>query len=231
MATTTSTARALQSVPELQNGDHLSRDEFERRYHAMPAHKKAELIEGVVHMPSPVRFEEHSKPHFDLIGCLFHYKISTPGVLAGDNATVRLDLDNEPQPDVLLFVSPDRGGQAQVGEDGYVESAPEFVAEVAASSASYDLHTKRTVYRRNRVREYLVWRVLDKKIDWFVLRGSQYENLSPDADSIIRSEHLPGLWLDIAAVLAGDFPRVLSVIQQGLASPEHAAFVARMRER
>lgn len=218
-------------VPVLQNGDHLTREEFERRYHAMPNSCKAELIEGVVFMPSPVRAEQHGEPHFDLVGCLFLYRLKTKGVRGADNATLRLALDNEPQPDAAMYVSPEFGGQAKFDADGYLESAPEFVAEVAASSASYDLHTKKTVYRRNQVREYVVWRVLDQKIDWFVLRGNEYVDLSPDRNGIFRSESLPGLWIDLAAVLIGDFDKVVSVMQQGLASPEHANFVARLQKR
>jgi Uma2 family endonuclease len=207
----------------------LTREEFERRYQALPQLKKAELIEGVVYMPSPVRHRRHSRPHFHLITWLGTYEAATPGVEGGDNATARLDLDNEPQPDALLLIDPARGGQARISADDYIEAAPELVAEVAASSASYDLHTKLNVYRRNNVKEYLVWRVLDQQLDWFVLRGSQYERLAPDAQGWLRSEAFPGLWLDVTALLQGDMARVLAVVQQGVASPEHAAFVQRLR--
>jgi Uma2 family endonuclease len=207
----------------------LTRVEFERRYEAMPQLKKAELVEGVVYMPSPVRLHRHSQPHFDLIAWLGVYRAGTPGVLGGDNATARLDLDNEPQPDALLLIDPARGGQARISADDYIEAAPELVAEVAASSASYDLHTKLNVYRRNGVQEYLVWRVLDQQLDWFVLRGSQYERLVPDAQGWLRSAAFPGLWLDVVALLQGDMARVLAVVQQGVASPEHAAFVQRLQ--
>src|SRR5262249_33252195 len=153
---------------------------FERRYEAMPHVKKAELIEGVVYMPSAVRYRPHGRPHFQLIGWLAAYEAATPGVEGGDNTSVRLDLDNEPQPDALLLVDPAHGGQAVISADHYIERAPELVAEVAASSASYDLHTKLNVYRRNGVREYIVWRVLEQQIDWFVLRAGSYERQTPD---------------------------------------------------
>jgi Uma2 family endonuclease len=216
-------------VPPLEPGDRLTREEFERRYDAMPHLKKAELIEGVVYMPSPVRVRRHGHPHFRLIAWLGAYEGVTPGVLGADNTTARLDLDNDAQPDVLLLIDPARGGQAQISADDYIESAPELVAEVAASSASYDLHTKLDVYRRNGVREYLVWRVLDDEFDWFVLRNGQFQPLAPDAGGVLRSEVFPGLWLDAAALLRGDMSRVLAVVQQGLASPEHAAFVQRLQ--
>src|SRR5499426_3500497 len=155
---------AVQHTPLLENGDRLTRPEFERRYEAMPHLKKAELIEGVVYVPSPVRHSYHGRQHAHLIGWLGYYEAHTPGVEASDNVTVRLDLDNEPQPDALLFIDPACGGQARIDADGYIEDAPERVAEVAASSASYDLHAKPRVYRRNGVHEYIVWRVLDQEI-------------------------------------------------------------------
>ena len=158
-------------IPPLENGDRLTRTEFERRYNAMPYLKKAELLEGVVHMASAVRFRSHGLPHFALISWLGFYWTNTPGLAGGDNSTIRLDLGNEPQPDAVLFIDPAKGGHARISEDDYLEEAPEFAAEVAASSASYDLHTRLDVYRRNGVREYLIWRVLDQEIDWFVLRG------------------------------------------------------------
>jgi Uma2 family endonuclease len=148
---------------------------------------------------------------------------------AGDNSTVRLDLDNEPQPDLLALIDPARGGQARVDDDDYVAGAPEFVAEIASSSVSYDLHVKLQVYRRSGVREYLVWRVLDRALDWFVLRNTQFERLAPDAAGVYRSEVLLGLWLDATALTGGDFPRVQLTLNQGLATPEHAAFVERLR--
>lgn len=220
---------AHQKIPPLENGDRLSRVEFERRYHAMPHLKKAELIEGIVYVPSPVRHRQHGQPHSYLMGWLVVYMASTPGVQVGDNSTVRLDLDNEPQPDGSLLIDPECGGQTRISEDGYLEGAPELVLEVASSSASYDLHAKRNVYRRSGVREYIVWRVLDEAIDWFVLRDGEYERLTPGDDGILRSDVFPGLWLDPTALLRHDLTTVLGTVQQGVASPEHAAFVAALQ--
>ena len=214
--------------PPLENGDRLTRAEFERRYQAMPQLKKAELVEGVVYMPSPVRLRHHGQPHFDLITWLGTFKSRTPGLLTGDNSTVRLDLDNEPQPDALLLIDSALGGQATISEDDFVEGAPELVAEIAASSVSYDANVKRNAYRRNGVCEYIVWRVLDREIDWFVLRQGEYERLAKDSAGVYRSGVFPGLWLDDNAMLAGDFARVLDTVNRGLASPEHAAWVERL---
>jgi hypothetical protein len=217
-----------QIIPPLCNGDHLDRIEFERRYEAMPHVNKAELIEGVVFMPSPVSHDNHGHHHNSLMTCLGFYEPHTPGVEASGDATVRLDMDNEPQPDALMFILADRGGRTR-RESGYVVGGPEHACEVAASSVSIDRNAKLTVYRRNGVCEYLLWRVLDQAIDWFVLRGGQYEQLPVGADGIVRSEVFPGLWLDPQALLDDDRPRILGVLQQGVASAEHAAFVARLQ--
>ena len=216
------------AIPPLENGDSLTRAEFERRYEAMPNLKKAELIEGEVYMPSPVRQARHSHPHTRLVTWLGNYETDTPGVEAGDNGSIRLDLDNEPQPDAFLFIRTERGGQVRLSDDDYVEGAPELVAEIAASSASIDLGKKFHVYRRNGVREYIVWRVLDRQVDWYVNRDGRFEPVHPPADGILRSEVFPGLWLDAAALAGHDRKAVQAALQRGLDSPEHAEFVARL---
>lgn len=220
---------AIPAVPPLRAGDRLTRAEFERRYQAMPHVTKAELIEGVVYIPSPVSTDEHSAPHAKAITWLGVYSAYTPGVQVGDNGTLRLDLDNEPQPDAFLRILPEFGGRSRTVA-GYVEDGPELIAEIAASSASYDLHDKFNVYRRNGVLEYVVWRVWDKAIDWFVLREGRYERLPLTSAGLYQSEVFPGLWLDPAALIRGELSRVLQVVQQGLASPEHAAFVTRLEQ-
>jgi Uma2 family endonuclease len=214
--------------PPLEQGDRLSRDEFERRYCAMPDLKKAELIEGVVYTPSPARLKGHGSPHADVSGWLFVYAAATPGVETAHNSTVRLDLVNEPQPDAILFIEPACGGQVRISDDDYVEGAPELVVEVASSSVSYHLGPKLEAYRRNCVREYVVWRALDGEIDWFALTDGQYRRLEPGADGILRSEVFPGLWLDRRAMLETNRARVVECVQSGLQTPEHAAFVERL---
>jgi Uma2 family endonuclease len=230
MATTqtnTSDSPMHDHVPELRAGDRLTRPEFERRYEAMSDVKKAELIEGVVYMPTPVS-QDHSEPHFDLITWLGVYRSATPGVQGGDNATVRLDLENEPQPDAFLRIRPEFGGQSH-DSDNYVGGPPELIAEVAASSASYDLHDKLRAYQRNGVLEYVVWRVWDRAIDWLSLREGRFEPLPLNAADHCQSGVFPGLWLDAAAMVQGNLAQVMAVLQQGLASPEHAEFLRRLR--
>ena len=219
-------------LPCLENGDRLTRDEFERRYHAMPHVKKAELIDGVVYVASPVNHQFHGGPHIDLATWVSVYRASTPGTDAGDNSTVRLDLETEPQPDVLLLIDPDHGGAVTIDAEGYINGSPELVAEVSASSASIDMHRKLEVYRRNSTCEYLVWRVYEEAMDWFALRNGQFVALAPDpADGLIKSEVFPGLWLDAPAMLRRDLSAVLAALQRGLASAGHAAFVARLAAR
>jgi len=214
-----------ETVPPLCNGDHLDRVEFERRYNAMPEVKKAELIEGIVFMPSPVSLDRHGEQHAHLILWLATYRAHTPGTRVADNTTVRLDMDNEPQPDALLLIASERGGRTTTA-DGYVTGGPELACEVSASTVNIDRNANLQAYRRNGVCEYLLWRVEDNAIDWFALRGGQYVPLPVGTDGIIRSEVFPGLWLDVQALLAVDLARVLAVLQQGIGSPEHATFVA-----
>ena len=214
--------------PPLESGDRLRRAEYERRYQAMPWVKKAELIEGVVYMGSPVRQRSHGKPHAMIIGWLAAYMAATPGVDIGDNATVRLDLDNEPQPDALLRIEPEFGGSSHVGDDDYIEGPPELIVEIAASSASYDLHDKFDAYRRNMVQEYVVWRVYDQQVDWWQLHEGDYQPLAPDDNGILHSRVFPGLSLNVAALLKGDLAAVLATLQSALNSDQHAEFVARL---
>lgn len=218
----------LIGVPPLENGDRLTRREFERRYQARPDIKKAELIEGVVYMPSPVRFQSHREPHSHIIAWLGIYCATTPGVRLGDNATVRLDRDNEVQPDALLRIEPEAGGHSRISEDDYIEGAPELIVEIAATSASYDLHDKLRVYRRNGVQEYVVWQVYDRRLDWFHLTEDAYVPLDPNTSGVICSQIFPGLWLTVPALLEGNLAGVLAEVQRGLQTDEHRAFVERL---
>ena len=180
-------------------------------------------------MTSPLRLRSHGEPHSSLDGWLVVYCAATPGVKVSNNATVQLDLDNELQPDLLLRIESSAGGRSRVNEKGYVEGPPELVAEIAASSLSYDLHDKLRAYRRNGVQEYIVWRVEDRQVDWFELKEGEYARLAPDEAGVIHSRVFPGLRLAAQALLNGDMAALLADLQARLASPEHAAFVEQMR--
>lgn len=208
------------SVPLLVSGQRLDRDEFERRYTAMPHLKRAELIEGVVSVPSPLHYSSHSQPHGHIVGWLVFYCASTPGVHMGDNATVRLNDDTEVQPDGLLRREPALGGTSYISDDDYLEGPPELMVEVAASSAHYDRYTKRWAYQRAGVQEYLLWCVYEQTVDWWVLDGTAYRSLEPDEHGILKSTVFPGLWLDVPALLANDLASLLATLQRGLANGE-----------
>ena len=197
------------------------------RRHARPQESRAHRRSGLRALTRPSEVSRQAAPpHSELDRPL---RGRDPGTRGGDNSTILLDLDNAPQPDGLLFIQPEYGGQVKINEDGYIEGGPDLVAEVAASSASYDLHDKLNAYRRNGVREYVVYRVFERKVDWFVLKEGRFEALAPSADGLLRSTIFPGLWLDAAALIRGDLATVLAVVQQGLSSPEHAEFEARLQ--
>jgi Uma2 family endonuclease len=221
--------RSTSSAPLLENGMRMKWSEFERRWDAMPELKRAELLEGVVHAPSPVTTDDHGEPHSDLLTFAGVYKAATPGVRSAGNATIRLNDANAPQPDAALFIDPAHGGQARIVRK-YLTGGPEWLAEVSASTTDLDLTTKFEIYRRFGVQEYVVWRVLDKVIDWFILKAGQYVPLKLTRAGLFKSKVLPGLWLDAAALVRGDLSRVLKVLAQGLRSPQHKAFVARLKK-
>jgi Uma2 family endonuclease len=220
-----------QLLPPLESGDRLTRPEFERRYTAAPNIKKAELIEGVVYVASPLRFQQHAEPHSRLHGWLWNYQVSTPGLLLGIEPTVRLDLDNEPQPDIVLILDEAVGGRSRLTEDGYLEGAPELVVEIAASSVAIDTGSKKQAYRRNGVLEYIVWQSFENQLEWFCLVDGDYILLQPSPDGIIRSQVFPGLWLGIEALLSNNMAQVLSILQQGLQSGAHQEFVRQLSKR
>ncbi|NJL42743.1 MAG: Uma2 family endonuclease [Pseudanabaena sp. RU_4_16] len=220
-----------QLLPPLESGDRLTRPEFERRYMAAPHIKKAELIEGVVYVASPLRFVPHAEPHSRLVTWVGTYAAFTPGTQSGVEPTVRLDLDNEPQPDIVLILDEALGGRSRLTEDGYLEGSPELVIEIAASSAAIDTGSKKQAYRRNGVLEYIVWQSFENQLEWFCLIDGDYILLRPDTDGMIRSRVFPGLWLAIDALLSNDMGRVLTFLQQGLQSSEHQGFVQQLAKQ
>jgi len=215
----------------LKNGDRLTRDVFEERYASMNDVKKAELIEGKVYMPSPVHANAHARPQNIIAGWLMTYDAHTPGVLSYDNATVRLDLDNEPQPDALLRIDEACGGQSHISEDDYIEGAPELVVEIAHSSAAYDLHDKKTAYRRNGVQEYVVWQIEEAQLNWFQLDGGAYVAQQPDEDRCLHSAVFPGLVLHAEALLNDDPASVLARLNEAIGSAAHQDFVQQLAQQ
>ncbi|HUY90309.1 MAG TPA: Uma2 family endonuclease [Pirellulales bacterium] len=215
-------------IAPLAAGDKLTREEFLRLWEDHPEIKCAELIGGIVYMPSPVSVE-----HNDMDGSLGiwlgTYRVATPGTASGHNGTLFLQ-DDTPQADLNLRILPDYGGASWV-EGSYLHGVPELLVEICRSSASYDLHVKYDLYQAAKVPEYLAVLLYEREIRWHVLEGDSYQLLSPDADGLLRSRVFPGLWLDGQALLAGDMSRVLKRLQDGLQSPEHQQFVERLASR
>jgi Uma2 family endonuclease len=214
----------------LENGDRLSAVEFLRRFGAMPNLKKAELIDGIVYMPSPVSLVYHGLPDALIHTWLGCYIASTSEVTMGANSTVRLSAEDIPQPDALLMILPEYGGGAQIGKDGFVGGAPELVVEIAGSSASIDLGAKLRLYHRAGIREYLVCITGEPKVEWRTWNDDtgDYDLLATSADETVQSRVFPGLWLDIPALLNRDAAKLLAKLQRGLASAAHREFRRRL---
>ena len=216
------------SLPSLESGDRLTRHEFMRRYEATPKSIKAEWIKGVVFVASPV-YLPHGEPHADIMTWLGVYKAATPGIRSADNITTDIDPDAVVQPDAVLWLDEKQGGRVQIIDKEPLQGPPEFVVEVAGSSASYDLHDKLEIYQRAGVPEYLVLQVYEQKTSWFALESGKYTKLTPDENEIIKSRVFPGLYFHPEKFWAGDLAGLLAVLQTGLNSPEHAEFVKQLK--
>ena len=219
-------AAAEPDTPPLIPGDFLSREEFLRRWEAMPGLKHAALIKGVVYMPAPLG-RDHGRIDTRVITWAGVYHAATPVCDVANNATWLIRDDSAPQPDVAVWLLPEFGGRA--GTQGQLAAGvPEFVAETCVSSTSYDLHQKLDLYREAGVPEYLAVLVREQEIRWHVLEGAEYRLLPAGEDGVWRSRVLPGLWLHGEALISGDTARLLAVLQEGIRSPEHLAFLARL---
>jgi Uma2 family endonuclease len=216
-------------LPPLENGDHLDQPTFHERYEAMPAGVRAELVGGIVFISSPLK-RPHGSFHLRICQWLGLYQDATPGIEGFDNATNILGPDSEPQPDACLLINVPELGRTRNQED-YIVGPPELIVEVADSSEALDLHRKRDDYQRAGVREYVVVVLRQQELLWWVARGGVFEEFRPGPDGIFRSEVFPGLWLDPTALLQQNRARMREVLDLGLATPEHAAFVARLSGR
>jgi Uma2 family endonuclease len=221
------TMQKMHKVPSLENGDHLDQKTFHARYLAMRENKRAELIGGIVYMPSPQKIP-HGRYQYRVLRWLGEYAENTPGTEVLVNSTSILGDESEPEPDGCLYISPECGGQTAEDSDGFLVGAPELLAEIAWSTESIDLNAKKTDYEKAGVREYIVVALRMKRVFWFIRRRSKFRELTAGADNVYRSEVFPGLWLDPAALLSGDSKRILAVVRQGIASPEHAVFYSQI---
>ena len=210
--------------PKLINGDRLSLAEFNYLYKNSPHIRRAELIEGVVYVASPV-YLPHGYAQADIIGVLYTYSVHTPHTVCVGEQSVELDGDNAVQPDSALWIE-----DAVDESGGIVVGSPTLVVEVASSTRSYDLGAKKRVYRRNKVQEYLVLSAFEKKVFWFRWVDGVYVEIEPDEDGVYKSEVFPGLWLDSMAFWERDGMALMEVLQAGIKSAEHAQFVETLRE-
>ena len=230
-------------VVPLRDGDRMDATEFLRRYVADPVVHSAELLQGVVHVTRwrevhdgnevilPSLTVSRGTCHAAITGCLGVYSAYTPGVQGSGPATTIFPSNITClEPDVMLRILPESGGASTIGADDFVHGAPELLAEISFTSGGRDFGKKFDAYQADGVPEYLVWRTGEREIHWFALRRKKYVALQPHADGTLRSEVFPGLWLDVPALLAGDLAKVLATLQQGIASPEHAAFVAKLQK-
>lgn len=215
-------------APPLEPGDKLTRQQFLARWELHPEIKRAELIGGIVFMPSPVSLD-HGDMENDVGAWVGVYKAATPGTAAGHSTTTFLR-DDTLQPDLNLRILPEYGGGSRV-EEKYLAGRAEFLTEICRSSASYDLHVKLDLYQAAAIPEYLAILGYEQEIRWHILKDGRYQRLLPGPDGIHRSLVFPGLWLDGTALLARNLKQVLATLQQGLDSPEHQAFVANLAER
>lgn len=198
-------------VPGLENGDHLSAVEFMRRYEGMPGTRKAQLIEGRVLMPSPVRAKSHGAPDNVIQFWLATYAMNHPELEAYSNTSILLDAENSLQPDAMLCTQPQAGARTWLDEKDYLCGSPELICEIAASSASVDLHEKYRAYRRAGVAEYLVWLTAEKTVRWFQLVDGDYTEAREQGGKL-QSLVFPGLILDVKALLKLDRKKVVAAL-------------------
>lgn len=213
-------------VPPLLAGERLDAVTFHTRYSAMPPSARAELIDGVVYMPSPV-YPDHGFEGFNVGAWLGYYASQTAGLRGEDNTSTRLDPSTEVQPDHNLRIKPEYGGQSGTARE-HIIGAPELIVEISRATRRIDLGPKKVQYERAGVREYLVVAIDPDEIYWFVLRDGAFERMQPGADRLYRSEVFPGLWLDPSACFEGDLARIIEAVNLGLATAEHRGFVERL---
>jgi Uma2 family endonuclease len=190
----------------------MTQAEFHRRYELRPD-LRAELVEGVVYVSSPTRYDLHDEQSAFIRTWLGSYQFRHPEVRLGNDATIVFDNEGEVQPDAFLFFRDPATNPPTIDDEHYLHGAPHLIVEVSASSRSYDLGPKMRTYARRGVREYIVWRVEDDAIDWFELQDGNYVRREPGDDGVVESTQFPGLRLDIAAALALDGARVLAALR------------------
>lgn len=208
--------------PQLRNGDRMKQPEFHAIYEQMPEGFKAELVGGTVFVSMPLG-KPHATDHVRLGSILDAYVAYPPGVEVLSEVTTILSNDDEVQPDLLMRVSPERGGKTRdTYGDEYILGAPELVCEIAHSSRAIDLNLKRKRYERTGVIEYIVFCLNPREVRWFDFVGKG--TLQTDSDGVFRSNVFPGLWICNQGLLERDYQRVMEVLKHGIATKVHKDF-------
>ena len=208
----------------LAEGLRVDQPTFHELYQASRPGVRAELIDGVVHTPSPVG-SEHGRAHFHVIAWLSAYVENTPGVEGLDHASTILGPRSELEPDALLRVLPEYGGRSR-DQDGYVHDAPELIVEISQSTRYIDLGPKLDVHEHAGVLEYVARSFEPDRIHWFLSRDGRFVERRLDPDGFFHSLVFPGLWLDPQALFEGDVKRLRAAVDLGCSTREHADFVA-----
>ena len=210
----------------LREGERLTRDEFMRRWEAMPDLKFAELIDGIVHMPSPLS-NVHGDFHARVCVWLGNYVMVTPGCLLVTSVTWLMTDTSVPQPDLALKILAEYGGKSWM-EGEYPGGAPELIVEISHTTGSRDSGVKQRLYERSGVREYLIVKTKKRQISWNELVEGKYREIQPGEDGLLRSRVFPGLWLNTTALWNCDYGGLYAGVQQGASIPEHAEFVDKL---
>ena len=212
--------------PPLCEGEQLTRGEFMRRWEAMPDLKFAELIDGIVHMPSPLA-DIHSDFQIRISVWLAQYAMATVGCAVRANGTCLMSKRNVPQPDLALKILAEYGGQSWM-EGEYPGGAPELIVEISHTTGARDSGVKQRLYERSGVLEYLIVKSKKRQLVWHELVEGKYREIQPGADGLFRSRVFPGLWLNAEALWNCDYAALSTAVQQGTSTPEHAEFVGKL---
>ncbi len=219
------------AVFELENGARMDQPTFHALYKQTPEGFRAQLIGGTVYVMASPTSQRHGRPHARIVHWLSLYSDDTPGTDVLDNTTNVLGRESEPEPDACLLVQPEYGGQTAADKDDMLVGAPELIVEVANTTRAIDLGRKKADYEEAGVREYVVILAQEQAVVWFRRGPDEFTEMPAGANGVFRSELFPGLWLDPRGIFDPTTRRLTAATRKGLASPEHAAFVAGLAAR
>lgn len=189
----------------LYTGMRMEREEFMRRWEALPDLRNAELIEDIVFVSSPVG-PKHGRYDAFMTAWLVNYAAYASGLEVLINTTCYL-LNSAPQPDAQLR-------SRLTGDQEYPTTPPELIVEVCESSYAHDLGPKRALYQRAGVKEYITLDTFSRQLIWRYLEDGSYVELQAGEDGILRSRVFAGLWLHPGHAWTLDAPAMLRLLEQ-----------------